>query len=213
MCVKHANAIRSSCDLWPQFLLPYIAMIQGRKMGLPSPRSHAPTRLRVRARQCRTRHALDPGLSRAHRSSTHLLCHRLRFQTSGIENPLRRLQGIRGPCSCSLTRACSFEPKQHPKRLPQVCCAQWRQSMKKISALAAVLLIATVIGGPAALAQTTGTPNSGAGVQGLPGNKSGPAAKPEQNPSGQSSGVSQDQSKVPGLRGNKSGPAPEKPSK
>jgi hypothetical protein len=38
--------------------------------------------------------------------------------------------------------------------------------MKKISALAAVLLIATVIGGPAALAQTTGTPNSGAGVQG-----------------------------------------------
>jgi hypothetical protein len=85
--------------------------------------------------------------------------------------------------------------------------------MKKISALAAVLLIGTVAGGPAVLAQTTGTPNSGAGVQGLPGNKSGPAAKPEQNPTGQTSGVSQDQSKVPGLPGNKSGPAPEKPSK
>ena len=91
--------------------------------------------------------------------------------------------------------------------------AQWRQSMTKISALAAVLFIGTVVTGPAALAQTTGTPNSGAGVQGLPGNKSGSAAKPEQNPSGQSSGVSQDQSKVPGLRGNKSGPAPEKASK
>ena len=85
--------------------------------------------------------------------------------------------------------------------------------MKKMSALAAVLLMGTVIGGPAALAQTTGTPNSGTGVKGLPGNKSGPAAKPQQNPSGQSSGVNQDPSKVPGLPGNKSGPAPEKPPK
>lgn len=85
--------------------------------------------------------------------------------------------------------------------------------MKKMSALAAVLLIGTVIGGPAAFAQTTRTPNSGAGVKGLPGNKSGPAAKPQQNPSGQSSGVNQDPSKVPGLPGNKSGPAPEKPPK
>jgi hypothetical protein len=84
--------------------------------------------------------------------------------------------------------------------------------MTKISALP-ILLVATLVGGSAALAQTTGTPNSGAGVQGLQGNKSGPAAKPEQNPSGQSSGVSQDQNKVPGLPGNKSGPAPEKPAK
>jgi hypothetical protein len=83
--------------------------------------------------------------------------------------------------------------------------------MMKISALAAVLLIGTVIGGPAALAQTTGTPNSGAGVQGMPGNKSGPAVKKNQNE--QSTGVTQDQSKVPGLPGNKSGPAPEKPPK
>jgi hypothetical protein len=82
--------------------------------------------------------------------------------------------------------------------------------MKKISALAAVLLTATVIGGPAALAQTTTAPNSGAGVPGSPGNKSGPAVKPgERNPT-----VSgQDQSKVPGLPGNKSGPAPQKPPK
>jgi hypothetical protein len=85
--------------------------------------------------------------------------------------------------------------------------------MKKMSALAVVLLLGTVIGGPAALAQSTGTPNSGAGVQGMPGNKSGPAAKPQQNPSGQSSGVNQDPSKVPGLPGNKSGPAPQKPAK
>jgi hypothetical protein len=75
-----------------------------------------------------------------------------------------------------------------------------------------ILLIAaiTVIGAPAALAQTTTAPNSGAGVPGAPGNKSGPAVKPgEHNPT-----VSgQDQSKVPGLPGNKSGPAPQKPSK
>jgi hypothetical protein len=77
-----------------------------------------------------------------------------------------------------------------------------------------ILLIAaaTVIGGPAALAQTTGTPNSGAGVQGMPGNKSGPAVKPQTPAGEQSSGVSQDQSKVPGLPGNKSGPA-QKPQK
>jgi hypothetical protein len=74
--------------------------------------------------------------------------------------------------------------------------------MMKISALAAILLIGTVVGGPAALAQTTGT---------MPGNKSGPAVKKNQNE--QSTGVSQDQSKVPGLPGNKSGPAPEKPPK
>jgi hypothetical protein len=84
--------------------------------------------------------------------------------------------------------------------------------MKKIGALAAVLLVGTVIRGSAALAQTTGTLNSGAGVSGQPGNKSGPAAK-SQNQNEQSRGVSQDQSKVPGLPGNKSGPAPQKPSK
>ena len=56
--------------------------------------------------------------------------------------------------------------------------------------------------GSAALAQTPTAPNSGAGVPGSPGNKSGPAVKPgEHNPT-----VSgQDQSKVPGLPGNKSG--------
>ena len=74
------------------------------------------------------------------------------------------------------------------------------------------LLIAatTVIGAPAALAQTTTATNSGAGVPGSPGDKSGPAVKPgEHNPT-----VSgQDQSKVPGLPGNKSGPAPQKPPK
>ena len=36
-------------------------------------------------------------------------------------------------------------------------------------------------GGQAALAQTTGQPNNGAGVPGLPGNKSGPTVKPGQN--------------------------------
>jgi hypothetical protein len=75
--------------------------------------------------------------------------------------------------------------------------------MNKISTLAAVLLVGTVLGGArAALAQTTTAPNSGAGVPGLPGNKSGPAVKP-----GEQSNVRPDQSNVPGLPGNKSGPA------
>jgi hypothetical protein len=84
--------------------------------------------------------------------------------------------------------------------------------MKKVSALATVLSLGLVLGGPAVLAQTTGTPNSGAGVPGQPGNKSGPGVKQGQTLSGQSTGISQDQSKVPGLPGNKSGPA-ERPPK
>ena len=79
--------------------------------------------------------------------------------------------------------------------------------MNKIATLAAVLLIANVVG-PAAFAQTTTAPNSGAGVPGLPGNKSGPAVRPGQN---SSTGVSQDQSKVPGLPGDKSGVAVKPP--
>jgi hypothetical protein len=73
-----------------------------------------------------------------------------------------------------------------------------------------LIVAATMIGGSATLAQTGTAPNSGAGVPGSPGNKSGPAVKPgEHNPT-----VSgQDQSKVPGLPGNKSGPAPQKPQK
>jgi hypothetical protein len=78
---------------------------------------------------------------------------------------------------------------------------------KTIFALAAVLLVGTVVGGPAALAQTTTAPNSGAGVPGLPGNKSGPAMK-----AGGESNVRPDQSNVPGLPGNKSGPAQQPPS-
>ena len=74
-----------------------------------------------------------------------------------------------------------------------------------------LIVAATVIGAPAAIAQTTGTPNSGAGVQGMPGNKSGPAVNGK-NSSEQSSGVKQDTSKTPGLPGNKSGPPAQKPS-
>jgi hypothetical protein len=78
--------------------------------------------------------------------------------------------------------------------------------MNKIATLAAVLLIGTVVGGPAALAQTTTVPNSGAGP-GMPGNKSGQAVQP-----GERSRVRPDQSNVPGLPGNKSGPAIKPPT-
>jgi hypothetical protein len=57
--------------------------------------------------------------------------------------------------------------------------------------------------------------NSGAGVQGYPGNKNGPAAK--EGTVGSSSGNNptvkdQDASNIKGLPGNKSGPAVKKPS-
>src|SRR6516225_6783261 len=79
--------------------------------------------------------------------------------------------------------------------------------MNKITTVAAVLLIGTVVGAPAALAQTTTAPNSGAGLPGLPGNKSGPPARP-----GDQFNIRLDQSNVPGLPGNKSGPALQPPT-
>ena len=75
-----------------------------------------------------------------------------------------------------------------------------------------LIVAAILIGVPAAIAQTTGTPNSGAGVQGMPGNKSGPATNGKSSTE-QSGGTGQDQSKVPGMTGNKSGPPAQKPSK
>jgi len=50
-------------------------------------------------------------------------------------------------------------------------------------------------------------PNSGAGVPGLPGNKSGPVVR-----SGKQFSVRPDQSDVPVLPGNKSGPAVQPPT-
>ena len=78
--------------------------------------------------------------------------------------------------------------------------------------MSSLIVAATLIGVPAAIAQTAGTPNSGAGVQGMPGNKSGPAVNGKTSGE-QSSGANQDTSKVPGLPGNKSGPPAQKSSK
>ena len=61
-------------------------------------------------------------------------------------------------------------------------------------------------------AQTPTPPNSGAGVPGQPGGKSGPAAK---SPAGadQRTPATQDTSKIQGKPGSKSGPAVNPPSK
>jgi hypothetical protein len=61
---------------------------------------------------------------------------------------------------------------------------------------------------------TPSTPNSGAGVPGHPGNKSGPAIKRSGTTgSDVNSGTStQDTSKIPGKPGGKSGPAARSPS-
>ena len=76
---------------------------------------------------------------------------------------------------------------------------------------------------PAAFAQNTQpntsgasqAPNSGAGVSGLPGNKSGPAVKSGtvgSSSTDNSTVRQQDSTKVQGLPGNKSGPAVKPPS-
>src|SRR4051794_8390833 len=90
--------------------------------------------------------------------------------------------------------------------------------MKRILQLTTLALLATA---PAALAQTTnpdvsGAPsaqNSGAGIPGLPGSKSGPAVRPR-DAAGSAASASQqnttvqqqDASKIQGLPGNKNGP-------
>ena len=64
---------------------------------------------------------------------------------------------------------------------------------------------------------TPGTQNSGAGIPGKPGSKSGPAMNRAgettgSNPSDHPAGRAQDAAKVPGMPGNKSGPAVRPPS-
>jgi hypothetical protein len=59
-------------------------------------------------------------------------------------------------------------------------------------------------------AQTT--PNSGAGVQGMPGSKSGSAVRPDRSTNQLTGTAAQDASKVPGMPGNKSGPAVKSPN-
>ena len=92
---------------------------------------------------------------------------------------------------------------------------------------AALILAASATSGMAQTATPSGAeqmtgPNSGAGVPGQPGNKSGPAVKSPSGTTGAGAGSSQaptndvshpqDASKVPGLPGNKSGPAVKSPS-
>jgi hypothetical protein len=81
-----------------------------------------------------------------------------------------------------------------------------------------VVLVAILVG-PSAFAQSSSQDNagqipnnSGAGVPGLPGNKSGPAHRPDgMTQDAHTPGTSPDQSNVPGLPGTKSGPAVQPP--
>lgn len=91
--------------------------------------------------------------------------------------------------------------------------------------IASTVVVALAISAMPALAQTTkpdvsdapSAQNSGAGVPGLPGNKSGPAVKSgtvgsgteQHNPTVKQ----QDPSNIKGLPGNKSGPPAKSPSK
>jgi hypothetical protein len=62
------------------------------------------------------------------------------------------------------------------------------------------------------VAQTPTQPNSGAGIPGQPGGKSGPAAKSTTSDD-QRNSATQDTSKIQGKPGSKSGPAVSPPSK
>ena len=81
-----------------------------------------------------------------------------------------------------------------------------------------VVLVAILVG-PSAFAQSTSqdnagqiSNNSGAGVPGLPGNKSGPAHRQSgMTQDAHTPGTSPDQSNVPGLPGTKSGPTVQPP--
>jgi hypothetical protein len=77
-----------------------------------------------------------------------------------------------------------------------------------------LVVLVTILVGPSAFAQSPSQDNagqipnnSGAGVPGLPGNKSGPAHRPDgMTQDAHTPGMSPDQSNVPGLPGTKSGP-------
>lgn len=89
-----------------------------------------------------------------------------------------------------------------------------------MKSIASALVLALILGVPAALAQSPSAQNSGAGIAGQPGNKNGPAAKSgetvgssstlnQQNPTVQQ----QDTSNIKGLPGNKSGPPAKQPDR
>jgi hypothetical protein len=89
--------------------------------------------------------------------------------------------------------------------------------MNRLLIALAALLTAGVLS--AAAQSTSGpagsptAPNSGAGVQGMPGNKSGPAVRSDGSTGNQQTGsAGQDASKIQGMPGNKSGPAAKPPS-
>ena len=56
------------------------------------------------------------------------------------------------------------------------------------------------------------TPNSGAGIPGQPGNKSGPVAKKPETTGSEANRPTQDTSNIPGKPGSKSGPVQRSPS-
>ena len=87
-------------------------------------------------------------------------------------------------------------------------------------ALAILTVLPLVLTAPAlaqnaqSIQQQPTSPNSGAGITGQPGSKSGPAVKSPSATTGSGAGESrnQDPAKVPGLPGSKSGPAVKPPS-
>jgi curli biogenesis system outer membrane secretion channel CsgG len=87
--------------------------------------------------------------------------------------------------------------------------------VKKISVVIALLLAGAL---PVYAQSSSGStpaptaPNSGAGVQGMPGNKSGPAVRTDRSTNQPTGTAGQDASKVPGTPGSKSGPAAKSPN-
>jgi hypothetical protein len=94
--------------------------------------------------------------------------------------------------------------------------------MQRICLMAAALLLVVTPAVAQSTSGSTGTPtpsapNSGAGVQGVPGNKSGPARRAGDSTTttdqrGSATSSQQDASKIQGMPGSKSGPAARTPN-
>lgn len=98
------------------------------------------------------------------------------------------------------------------RRTDGVACGWGLELEENMRIIISFVLATAVLAGPAAFAQSATHDNSGAGVSGEPGNKSGPAVMPPgKNPSDHANNSGQDASKVPGLPGGKAGP-PQQPS-
>ena len=102
------------------------------------------------------------------------------------------------------------EPASLPRHKALNAHVHWKRGGNAMRRTFAIVL-AAMLASSMAFAQSN--TNSGAGVAGKPGSKSGPAMTKSGSGSSNQNGTNPDQSNVKGMPGNKSGPAVKPPSK